>query len=860
MSILGFDVLTLVFGLSMHIYAMGLAFFVLAKLNIGGRLNRDIGIGIGLFAVASSMLLVRAPHLQHLTLPGGTAIGSIGVYVALRAIREYIGAPFARSTDIAVGVISIAYFLYIAVVDNSDFLRVFYVALFFSISGFAAAWPILAGKVELRPVVARMVLWTVGWYPIGYGFMAVVCVISLIAPDILPLSNNDLIVLAFIITGTFTVLVMLGYLAIVIENLFHQFRGYRQRAESIVHFSPIAAILTDSKTHHVVDLNQAFSRMFDIEREPIIGTVMPETGLINPRWLSAYRARLLETGSVEGMKVARRDKRRGTKKTFKIWGYLIHLNSAPHFLTFVSNISDEVRAAQVIRRERELAQNEVQVKSRFLAMMSHDFRTPLSAASGLADLLRATERDPKKQQRLDSIISAMSTLSRMVDDILDMSRLNSGTIRIAESPFDPVVLAERVEAVCGPSAAFKRLDLSVEVDPDLPHFILGDQHRLGQIALNLISNAVKFTEQGRVVFSIGQGLDLDGTPNFFMEVRDTGIGINPVEVETLFEPFRQGERAREAGGVGLGLSICREIAHAMRGVVNASRRPGGGSIFRFQMPLQIAEPPTSASEDKNGVSNFWSGIRVLLAEDTNLNREVMAEQLRLAGASVVSVSDGAPVPVLALGAFPRFDIVLLDVHMIGVSGIETAVLLRSNLRGEPLLIAALTAFSADSEKEKCLEAGIDLFFSKPPDLEKMAHAIAAHREVERADAGAPESFGFDMVKAAKGWGDDATPVATLLGRFVAAYSNFDGQLTGLFDAQDGNELFTTVHQLHGLAGLLHAESLKDAAAKAEKTLYDATKSTAETRTVLVALERVVSQHVRLLEDIASPPPPEVESR
>jgi PAS domain S-box-containing protein len=644
----------------------------------------------------------------------------------------------------------------------------------------------------------------------------------------------------------------LAVLAFLFLHKREQLKASERRARALVHYSPMAIILTDAETHVVIDVNQAFADMFGLASPDVIGLNADDLAIMDRAVLDEYRQTLAANGAVEGLTTDLRANG-GAIRTITISGHRLMLNGRAHVLTFIADVTDDMRAADILRRDKEVAETEARVKSRFLAMMSHDFRTPLSAAAGLAELLRADEPDPARRHRLDGILESTAALAHMVDDILDMSRLQGGGVGIVEAPFDPVILAERVESICGPAASRKGLDLVLEVDPDLPALIRGDPDRLTQMAMNLVQNAIKFTQTGAVTLALGQTRAADEARHLLIEVRDTGPGIDPAEVEGLFEPFRQGTASAGQRGVGLGLAICRQLAGMMGGQVAAAPNPGGGSVFRLTVPLIIAAPndadtPSTAELLSQPRSNggeaspagAWAGLRVLLAEDTALNREVMADQLRRAGAEVVAVGDGAPAVLLTLVADPAFDVVLLDMDMPTLSGPLTAQRLRAHPRGQTPVIAALTAYSEQIDRDAGLAAGMDLFFSKPPDLGDMARRIKACRASGSTGPGAPAA-GFDVVAAARGWGDDASPLAALLDRFATTHAGFEGHLTALRHAGRTAELASALHQIVGLASVLHAPRLQSIAEATKKTFDETPGSTFAAR--LTAVDQAVRTHV-----------------
>lgn len=834
-----FDIFTVIFmSMTLHL-TMGLLFGALYRAGLGGRVLLQWSLALIALGIGLGCLSFRTPDVTQWTLPAGNLLVLGGTLWSVIALRRLLGHPLAPATIIIASAAIFAYVVYITFLNHGQYARSILSTLMISLFSLLVVVPLALGRIPNSDGLSRRtVLAGYATITLGYGGLSALAVLSFALPDnphLPPLGRQ--VLWAFMLGPPTMVFASLGCLAVVIEDVNRQSRAFLERARAVVRKNPLAIILTEAESHRVVDVNDSFLRMFGLTTRNVVGQTADELGLFEQKRLDAYRRLLGADGAVKDL-IVTRDTDEGENRTLKVSGYRLSLNSHDYFLTFINDISNEMRAADLLRREKEMAQHEARVKSRFLAIMSHEFRTPLSAAAGLAALLKAEEEQPAKRRRLDGILEAMSALTHLVEDVLDLSRLQNNELGSVVGACDPVMVVERVEAICGPSAARKGLDLRIEIDPHLPDQIVGDQNRIAQVTINLMHNAIKFTDTGCVTLHIGQSA-ADGAraDRFIIEVRDTGPGIAPEERERLFKPFEQGNGTRMHDGVGLGLSICQQIVTMMDGDIEIDDNPGGGTIMRVSLPLLVGktelqgiDPPPRLSDRHNP----WAGLRVLIAEDTSLNREVLAEQLTRAGAQVVPVADGGPACTLAAVAEPPFDLVLLDMNMQGVSGPEASMRLRATPRGKSTLIAALTAYSEERDRQACEAAGMDLFFSKPYDLADMGRRIAAtgaRPDTVRdagvssggsvsADGGASAPIGFDVVMAASGWIDDATPLATLLTRFADAYGNIDGQLTGLLQRNRHAELRTKVHQIRGLAALLQANHLKQEAARIETTLTD----------------------------------------
>jgi signal transduction histidine kinase/ActR/RegA family two-component response regulator len=393
------------------------------------------------------------------------------------------------------------------------------------------------------------------------------------------------------------------------------------------------------------------------------------------------------------------------------------------------------QAAELARREAQAA---TQAKSEFLATMSHEIRTPMTAILGFADeLLIEAEAAPPEQERgaaaLRTIKRNGEHLLRILDDVLDAAKIESGRLQLELRACSPSELADDVAELLRQRAEAKGLRLVVEPQPGLPESIATDPTRARQILVNLVGNAIKFTESGEVRIRVGGERE-----RVHFEVVDTGIGITPEQQAKLFEPFTQadGSLGRRFGGTGLGLSISRKLARVLGGNVTVESALGRGSVFRATIgnapkghgavtSPPAPEPPAAPLRG-----------RVLLAEDGVDNRALIERVLRRAGLTVELAENGHEAHAKAMSATlsgTPFDVVLLDVEMPEMSGNEAASALRADGYDGP--IVALTAHGRASDREACLSAGCDDFASKPIDRSALLALIA--RFLEKPYVGKP---------------------------------------------------------------------------------------------------------------------------
>ncbi len=401
----------------------------------------------------------------------------------------------------------------------------------------------------------------------------------------------------------------------------------------------------------------------------------------------------------------------------------------------------------------EVAKQASQSKSQFLANMSHEIRTPMNGVLGMAELLMGTELDERQRRYTESLSRSGEALLDIINDILDFSKIEAGKLELETIDFDLRALVEDLVELLAPRAHQKRIELAFAMSADVPVLVRGDPTRLRQVLVNVIGNAIKFTERGEVVLRVEAaaadtgGDRPDARPICFV-VRDTGIGMRPEVVDRLFSVFMQADQSssRRHGGTGLGLAICRQLVELMGGQIRASSRIGEGSVFEFEVPLQPAQPGGAVAATALADAATLAGKRVLIVEDNPTNRSILLEQMRSFAMDCGVAENGRQaLQMLRIAADSQspFDVAVVDMKMPVMNGLLLAEAIRADASLQLLPIVMLTSIAGRDDARRAQALGIEVYLSKPVRRQELISGLATAlqvRSAEPAEAADQETF------------------------------------------------------------------------------------------------------------------------
>src|SRR5213083_979618 len=489
----------------------------------------------------------------------------------------------------------------------------------------------------------------------------------------------------------------------------------RQHAylDALIASTPVAiAVLDDQRV--VSSVNPAFETLFGYPASEVVGARID--GLIVPEALRSESSDLetrVRRGEVVRVELER-VRKDGQRIQVRLSAAAVKAAADGALVALYEDISDRKAAEAAMREARDLAERVAQARSAFLANMSHEIRTPMNAVLGFVELVLDTELAPEQRRALELVRTSSEALLTILNDILDYSKIEAEHLELESIPFDLPKVVHATATLLAVRAREKHLELTVDVPPDVPHLVRGDPTRLRQVLMNLIGNAIKFTEQGEVDVSAAVVRCGAADASVHFRVRDTGIGIPPEQLATIFQEFTQADASmtRRYCGTGLGLAISRRLVALMGGELTVTSVVGRGSEFSFTLPFPIETPTAVAPRQAASLG----GRRLLVVDDNETNRRIVRDML---GAEGVAVHEAARADAglaalrRAAGAGTPFDLAILDAQMPERDGFALATAIRGDPDLAPTRLLILTSAGQRGDGERCRQLGIQAYLTKP---------------------------------------------------------------------------------------------------------------------------------------------------
>lgn len=568
---------------------------------------------------------------------------------------------------------------------------------------------------------------------------------------------------------------------------------------------------------NIMSINPSGAHAVGFEPEEIIGkSIKTFFWLKNPEEYEKYMHAINHNGQAQGLlRLSLRD----GSTTYWLYNNILlaDLEGNPYVLSSNVEITGRYEMEKELRNAKRLAEEALVMKDRFVTNISHELRTPMNAIIGFSDLLLKTELNEEQREYLLAIHIAGDNLTSMINDVLDLAKIEAGKIEFEAKPFMVRNVMSNTHRLLSQNATQSKLSFEWKCDPQVPSYVLGDELRLTQILINLVGNAVKFTEKGFVHFYCSVKNETDESLDLEFLVEDSGIGIAAEKLNVIFDPFIQGsaESTRKFGGTGLGLSIVRDLVELQGGSVSVKSAEGIGSAFTVILPVkkvsvEIIEQVEKALEPVDAPGS----VHVLLVEDQPLNQQLAKKLISDFGFTTETAFNGkAAVESLRSNTF---DIVLMDLQMPEMDGYDATKIIREKL-GLDIPIIALTAHSSAGEREKCLALGMNDYLVKPFRAQELYFKIvSAVRKKVSGNMPAPESPTSENPLQALA-GGDAKFEKEMLELMLKSIPEDFTLIEEAIAANDTAKIKTTAHRLKSSVALLGEKGLAQTLEQLDKT-------------------------------------------
>jgi len=479
--------------------------------------------------------------------------------------------------------------------------------------------------------------------------------------------------------------------------------------------NPTGMIITDTDTSKILEANQSFSDILGFSREELIGSSSLQLGIVSEEDRRKSIDIIKQVGFLKNHELTVYTKTKEPRVVL-MSTEVLELNKTKQLLTTIYDITDRKEMEHKLVEARKVAERSVVLKERFMSNMSHEIRTPLNAIIGFADLLENGPLNFEQKEFVSFVQLSSRNLLTLINDILDYSKIEAGMVRIEKIPFSLRDLFDSLKIIFRENIKSRGLYLQCQVEDRIPDVIVGDPTRLTQILTNLLSNAIKFTEHGGINITAELLSNIDNSLQIRFSISDTGIGIEPEKQKEIFQRFVQAsdDTTRLYGGSGLGLAIVKSLIEIQKGTISVSSTPNHGTTFFVSLNFGIEpnpQEPELPNFHQNGeTSSFDWTPRVLIMEDNKLN-QLLAKKIFTDFGCETDLAENGEIGV-SLARDHAYDLIVMDIQMPVMNGYDAAKKLRTELQLETPILA-MTAYIMAGEQERCIEAGMNAYISKP---------------------------------------------------------------------------------------------------------------------------------------------------